>query len=343
MKIWVIILSGLIYTLFISCRNEQSQLYDILNNQTHSIETHPFSTSKNIKEKIGTIPDIVLGQLKIWDNDSTYSSFNPDSNQIDFIVDLISQLPPLNRKALEERLAGIYFIQGFKSNGMTDFVRDSANMLHFYFVFDSDLLNTSIKQAITKRLYSCFKQESNNIDIEIETSDSIPALFATLLHESTHAVDLVYQITPFLYPVFSDITINKDTHFIFTLPYWQKYSKPQTEYDFWGRDSITFYGFNGGPKLSIDLADQLFLSFENSPFASLYASMNWAEDLAEMVTWYHLVKYHNCTYSIVVKTGEKVIFQYEPMKNKNVIDRVQNIVHFYNKYPAPPPAVGLGL
>jgi hypothetical protein len=328
---------------FIACDERNEGLEMVLQNPVHDISSHPLHTQKSIKMKIGRIPDNVLDQIKKWDEDSSYLPFDPDTGMISAMEIMISQLPNLNRKAMEERLAGIYFIKGFRSKGMTDFARDSSGILHFYFVFNADLLKTNVEESANQRLNTCFKEDSSDAEITVESSDSILAFMATLLHETTHAVDLVYQITPFLYPLFSGIDISSDTNFLFTRSCWLDYSLPAKPSDFWGRDSITFYGFNNGPKLQKSNAKNLLFYFQESPFASLYGSMNWAEDLAEMVTWYHLTNVMKTEYKIVLKTDGEPYFEYEPMKSEKVKNRIQYIQRFYDEQQSPPPVVGFGL
>ncbi len=327
----------------ISCGKQCSSIETILSNPVHFVETHPLHAATTTIDKIGKIPDTVLNQIIEWDNDSTYFAYIPDSVELALIADMISLLPPLNFKAMEERLAGIYFVENFRSNGMMDFARDSSGLLHFYLVFNPELLKNSVSEVLNNRLLSCFVEDSSGVEIEIMASDSVLGFFATLLHETTHAADLVYQISPYLFPVFPDITISNDTDFTFARLYWKEYSVPKKEYDFRGRDSITAYGFDGGPKIPIGDSKKLVSGFSQTPFASLYGSVNWAEDLAEMVTWYHLTSVLNTEYKIVVRERGEVVLEYRPMDSEKVRKRVPLIERFYNKKQQLPPAVKFGI
>lgn len=82
---------------------------------------------------------------------------------------------------------------------------------------------------------------------------------------------------------------------------------------------------NDGPKINISEAADFYKQLKETPFTSSYASLNWAEDLAEFVTFYQLTQKLEKPYQIKVLKNKKVIFQYEPMKQKKVKKRFQFI------------------
>lgn len=327
--------------LILSCLPENSNLDRILSEPIHTVQFHQYRNGNTAINKIGIIPQLLLDTLKKWDNDSSYTPFIPDSNQINVFAKSISQLPPLNRKALEKRLLGIYFIKNFKSSGMTDFARDSSGVLFFYFVFDSRLFDETVRQRATMKENSCFIQKSRSI--RIECGENISAVLFSLLHESTHAVDLVYQITPFPHRILSTLRMYPKFTSGFSQPIWDSFRNPKREYEFLGRDSLTFYGFNNGPKHRIEEAKGLYYYFQETPFASLYGSLNWAEDLAELVTFYHLTQIMGTNYKISLLMDGESYFDYEPMKNPKVKTRFKMISNFYKENPDPPPVVGVGM
>lgn len=333
----------MIIPLFLYCAPPKYNLEKILSDPIHSINTHPLANNRNVSDRIGLIPTQVLKRFKQWDNDTSYLPFMPDSNQISMMINCFSKLPPLNRKAIDERSVGIYFIKNFKSSGNTDFVLDSLGKRYFYFVFDSRLFDETIQQRVTSKENSCFLQNDSAISIQIECGADFPAILLSLLHESTHAADYVYQITPYVEPCLSTVRIYPEATSAFAQPVWKNFQSPRSDYNFLGRDSLTFYGFNNGPKMKIENAKSLYSLFQKTPFASLYGSLNWAEDLADFITFYSLTQILGTNYQIVLMMNGKQIFEYEPMKNVQVRNRFQTVSMFYDEIPASPPVVGVRL
>ena len=70
--------------------------------------------------------------------------------------------------------------------------------------------------------------------------------------------------------------------------------------------------------LPIDRAKSVYEALRRTPFASLYGSSNWHDDLAEYVTWYHLTQKLTQPYRIVIREAGKETFAYEPMKSQIV-------------------------
>jgi hypothetical protein len=121
---------------------------------------------------------------------------------------------------------------------------------------------------------------------------------------------------------------------VFSKPIWDSFWNPKQEYEFWGRGSITFYEFNNGPKLRIGVANNIYFYFQETPFASLYGSLNWAEDLAELVTYYHLTQIMGTNYKFSLLMDGESYFDYEPMKSDKVRARFKTISNFYKENPA---------
>jgi hypothetical protein len=64
-------------------------------------------------------------------------------------------------------------------------------------------------------------------------------------------------------------------------------------------------------------------------FVSLYGSYNWHDDLAEVVTWYHLTEKLKQPYRIEIRKKGQIIFVYEPMKSPLVRSRFDLMKRFY--------------
>jgi len=102
-------------------------------------------------------------------------------------------------------------------------------------------------------------------------------------HESAHAFDYVERVTPYTEPGAPGAEAVEDWDV------WSGYDKPKAGADYPLRAKLRFYGF-GDPELKPGQAAELCSQWSGSPFASLYGSRSWAEDLAELFVMRHLTQ-----------------------------------------------------
>jgi len=271
-------------------------------------------------------------------------------------------LPPLHKKVFQERLLGLYFIKDFMGSGMTDCVLDDNGNFYFIMLFNPETLDYPFGMWVTLKDESCFIPDetghkavftesvqymSNNSLVsisqksvryfgnhfEIIVSGEYSAFFYALLHEGTHGVDYVKNITPYIEDMYVKIHsyFNKPLGGIvsFTNGVWQQINQPVPKYNFPLRDKITVFGWNGGPKIFMKDMNNVYRALFKTPFVTLYGSKTWTEDLAEFVTYYHLTQKLGCTYKITVKSNDKTIISYSPMTNELVKARFDSIQIFY--------------
>ncbi|MFA6434901.1 MAG: hypothetical protein WCW52_09420 [Elusimicrobiales bacterium] len=110
------------------------------------------------------------------------------------------------------------------------------------------------------------------------------------------------------------------------LAVWDDYSKPAAAGDFPLRDKLTFYGLSDGPLLNPEQAPELYVEFSRSPFVSLYGSRNWAEDFAELVTFWMITRQLRQPYMITVTVpgGEPLVIK--PMDSQKNLDRAGSMM-----------------
>jgi hypothetical protein len=92
-------------------------------------------------------------------------------------------------------------------------------------------------------------------------------------------------------------------------------------------DSLYFR--KSGHKLPIAQCLPLYEAFAKTPFASLYSTSSWSEDLAEYVTVSHFTQQLKQPFRITVRKGKSVVFVYEPMRNELVRKRLVNLKPIY--------------
>jgi hypothetical protein len=71
------------------------------------------------------------------------------------------------------------------------------------------------------------------------------------------------------------------------------------------------------------LAIDIYRSLENTPFVSLYASKNWAEDFAEAFSWTYLKQKFDIDYTVEVLQNEIVVFTFSPLQNERFLRRME--------------------
>ena len=89
----------------------------------------------------------------------------------------------------------------------------------------------------------------------------------------------------------------------------------------------------GGAPVPIGQATAVYEALQRTPFASLYGSSNWHDDLAELVAWSHLTGRMGQPYRIVVREAGRDLFTYEPMASPRVRRRLPLLTRFYGDAP----------
>ena len=106
------------------------------------------------------------------------------------------------------------------------------------------------------------------------------AILYVLMHEATHVVDAVREITP---SFAQKDSVVKPTSF--TKDVWRTRNVPEERYI----DSLLEKTrFRSGQPMAISLAPAVYHQLSKTPFPSLYGMAAWSEDLAELATIYHL-------------------------------------------------------
>ncbi len=322
--------SVLILIIFIACSNNK-EFEKKLKSPIRVLKNYNFDNNSALISRIRTKPDFVLTYLRKLDNRKDYTIYTPTKKELKTIKRVLKIIPPLQKKILQDRLIAIYFVNNFLSSGYSEWAMDENNNIFAFIVFNTQVLKNNISQLITAKENTCFIDDDPSYNIQIDCGNKYNSFLYILTHEATHVVDYVKNITRFIEPIFKNYYNNKNKVYQFTDGVWKNYFTPIDKYDFKGRNLISFYGFNGGAKIKISEAVMIYSNLMETPFVSLYGSLNWAEDLAEFVTYYHLTQKLNLPYSIKIYKANKLIFKFEPMKSPIVQNRFKTIQMFYNE------------
>jgi hypothetical protein len=287
------------------------------------LENYRYDAASPIASRIGAAPSFVLDYLNNSDKVDSYENYLPTDKELSLARQYFSLLPKEYQAILESHLIGIYFIKGLIGSAITEFVYDKADNPYAFIAFNSATLSTSMSDWVTLRDQSCFKLDnSSTIKLSSDCGNYYAGLMYAILHESSHVVDLVVHYHNGAKP-------NSERVFPFVGRFWKEFSKTLPQYDFPHRKDLTFYGLNGGPKLSIEDALQAYKELSLTPFSSLYGSQTILEDYAELFTWTYYTNVLHQHYSTTVTKLGQPAYTYNPMENALVIERSIALMRLY--------------
>ena len=291
------------------------------------LENYAFSRAEPVEERVRNAPSIVMNYLKNLDKRDDYSPHVLTGEERRLVNESLKLLPPGIVKAMEDRLIGIYFINNFLGNGLADWVLDRESRFYVYLVFNPSVLKKNITRTVTDKEKTCFIVNDPAYDIQLDCGTGLSGFYYILLHETAHLVDYVSEVTPYTE---EDVKVYKK-RVLPTTPFvagvWKNHDETSVEYPF--RKEVTFYGFNKGPKINITRAPEIYRVLETTSITSLYGTLNWAEDMVEMLTFYHLTEKLKQPFIIKVLKNGREIYRYEPMKNPLVRKRLHHLEIFY--------------
>ncbi len=238
------------------------------------------------------------------------------------VAEALEYLTPLQKRVLTERLNRISFVEGMPNNALTYSNPDDPTKRTENITIRAGVLQESVSQLVTKKEASCYDPRGSKLSVVIDAG-TMPALVYVLLHEATHVVDSSLGLmsdeksAPFRLAAHTDLTAGI---WISRLEAVAAYRIPLLE--------KSCYRVHGETQPISD-AVQVYKALAQTPFASLYGSNNWHDDLAELVAWYDLTQRLHQPYRIVVLEAGKAIYSYEPMNSPLVRQRFPAIAFFY--------------
>lgn len=232
-----------------------------------------------------------------------------------------SVLPLLHQKILKKHLHSISFMDNMPNTALTSPVQSSDSVKMYNITFRAEILHQTISDWTTWKENTYYVKSANNeYQISIDAG-SLDAIVYILLHEATHVVDGVLNLTPHLDE--KDVWIGSKA---FTQNIWDTYNKP-SENVINSLLETTF--FRSGKPLAISNAPDVYKALQKTPYVSLYGTASWFEDLAETLTIYHLTTKMNQPYKVLVTKNGVTVSSYEPAKNRNVKKRQNYLDIFY--------------
>lgn len=186
-------------------------------------------------------------------------------------------------------------------------------------VFNPAAFQQTLSQTLTRREHSVFRGKAA---VSIDAGKGGSGMLYSVAHESAHAFDYVAGLTPYTDGGVAE-ALSRPTGVSWDV--WDSYRQPRPENDFPLRSSLHFYGFNP-PSLKASQAAQVYAQLSSSPFASLYGSVNWADDAADLFVFQHLTVALGRPYRIQLRGPGGIRTVAEPMSNPRVRDRAAKIL-----------------
>jgi len=232
-----------------------------------------------------------------------------------------AHLTPLHQRILKKHLYSISFMDNMPNTALTSPVDKAGKSKIFNITFRASLLDENISHWATWKENTCFTPAADtSYKVRVE-GGNMDAIIYVLMHEATHIVDIVTEVTP--HPAERD-TIVEPTPY--TKNIWRKINMPAEAYI----DSLLEQTrFRSGRPVPINLAPEIYARLAKTPFPSLYAMAAWSEDIAELFTIYHLTTKMNQPFYIVVSKNNTELARFEPMKNTLVRQRLDQLSTFY--------------
>ncbi len=275
--------------------------------------SYQFDQDSPLESRIMAAPQFVIEYLNHYDKVDYYENYRPTEEELSLAHQYLLLLPKRYQSVLQSHLLGIYLIKDFIGSAFTEFVFDQANNPYAFIAVNSATLSIPISDWVTHRDLSCFKTDSSGTVASTDCGTGYTGFMYAMLHETSHVVDFVLHYHP--KPKAGD-----EKAFPFIGEYWKGFDQPLAQFDFPHRKDLSFYGLNGGPRLSIKDAPRVYSELAKTPFASLYGSQTIIEDFAELFAWTYYTQVLHQHYSITAtQTGNT--FTCAPMDNPIVRKR----------------------
>ncbi len=273
----------------------------------------------NPAERISAAPEGVIKLFK--EAGMSPSDHEVTATEKTKVEKAFAALPPLHQKILKRHLHSISFMDNMPNTALTSPVETHDSSKMYNITFRAGILHETISEWATQKENTCFEGSENpGYEIKIEAG-VLDAFLYVLLHEATHVVDAVLEITP--HPQDREALVKPTS---FTKNIWHKMNVPTQS----STDSLLEKTrFRSGKKVPVTLAPDIYKKLSKTPFVSLYGMASWFEDIAELESIYHLTEKMNQPFYIIVKKDNKEIFRFTPMKNKRVKKRLRNLTIFY--------------
>lgn len=262
-----------------------------------------------LASRIAKVPSVLLDYLRKADGEPGYAAYLPSEEELGLFSRYVGLLPPKLEAAMESGLVGIYFIEGFKGGGLSDYLYFPDGSIAYILVLNPQTIELGFQDWVAYRDASPYETEGSPYSIRTSCpgAEGYKGLLHTLAHEAAHLYDYQHGATPYversLAAAGSSAQSAKDRPF--SSGVWESYAKPIAAYSIPELSRLAPYGL--GPSLPLATAAAQYEALGSTPFASLYGAASWAEDFAEAAAWSWLRERLGITYEVDIEKGGAVV------------------------------------
>ncbi|MGY3211869.1 hypothetical protein [Mucilaginibacter sp. HD30] len=278
--------------------------------------------SRPLLKRISRTPDKVI---KMFQDAGMLPTEHQLTNEEEIIVaSEISALPPLHQRVLKQHLKSISFLDNMPNTALTSTITTDGSVNLYHITFRAGILHQNITEWVNEKEATCFSGGDSTLLVSIQAG-KLEALTYVLLHEGTHVVDgsmhLISADSEAGKPHMNDFTRK------FSNGIWSNINTLQWPV----KDSLVFKSrFRRGGRQFLNIeASQVYAELVKTPFVSIYSTASWHEDLAELLTVYHLTKVYKQPFRITIKRSGTVVEEYKPMSSTFVKHRLELLRRFY--------------
>jgi hypothetical protein len=293
----------------------------------HKKKTFGASMDRPLQSRIGATPEFLLQYIRDLDKNPGYWDYRLDERGRKTVESALYSLPGYLRETLTDRLLGIYFIEGLAGSGVTEWVSDEDGKIYAFMLYNPRILDMDMPYLLTWKENTAFNNDDPRMRIRISCGEGMDGFFYILLHESLHVYDYAHRVTPYCDDGIREYQNLGTGHSSFTKGLWCDYAAPCSRPWFHGK--VRFYGLGGPGLLPISKAREVYESLSQGPFLSIYSTQSWAEDVAELATFYHLTEVLHYPYRIDVLKDGTVLGSYHPGEFPKVKERFGMIRGLY--------------
>ncbi len=273
-------------------------------------------TASALADRVQPAPDVIFDTFREAGMDPVNHILTTEEKAK--VTAALSELTPLHHRILMKHLHSISFMDNMPNTALTSPVYTEGETPMFNIVFRAEILQQTISQWATWKENTCYTALADSEYKVIIAAGNLDAILYVLLHEATHVVDAVMNLTP------HDDSKVATTDFIEGI--WYEMNLPVENF----RNSLLeTTRFRSGKTISVSSAPEVYKALGETPFVSLYSMVSWFEDIAEQVTIYHLTVKMKQPYSVIVSRNDVVLIEYEPSKNELVQKRQELLEVFY--------------
>jgi len=245
---------------------------------------------------------------------------NLTAGQKEKVSKAFALLPPLHQRILKQHLQSISFMDNMPNTALTSPVDSKGGAKLFNITFRAGLLDETISEWASWKENTCFEKTDTTYKVRVE-GGNMDAVIYVLMHEATHIVDAVMEITP--HPADKNSVVKLTE---FTKGVWQKMNIPDEKYI---DPLLEQTRFRSGKTLPASLAPEVYRKLAQTPYPSLYATAAWFEDIAELATIYHLTTRLRQPFQVIVTKNRVELARFEPMNSELVRKRLNQLAIFY--------------